>query len=199
MTDRTVGLQGFEVNTDVALVDPDWEVFANQHDRRYGLAISYLKSVVRGNAYDNDVIRLRVGRRGYYAQSKRFPAAFFGDTTPPALEEIVEEEARAVAWEAVALYRSGEAQSLTTIYSDGDPGDLFFGYRVRERERYEFGGIRATLPLHLRVMIDASEPVDLLGGAQGVLIYQRTSAGKHMLLRATGRRQPFAGAGEVLE
>ena len=52
----------FEVNTDAFLVDPDWEVFADQHDHRYGLAIKHFKSLVKGDAYDNEVMKLRVGR-----------------------------------------------------------------------------------------------------------------------------------------
>ena len=74
---------GFEINTDASLIEPDWEIFAAEHDRRYGLAISYLKSRVQGDSYDNQVMELRVGRQGFYAQSRRFPAAFFGDTTAP--------------------------------------------------------------------------------------------------------------------
>jgi hypothetical protein len=187
-----LGLFGYEVNTDVALINPDWDEFASQHERRYGLAISYLKSMVKGESFDNDAVKLRVGANGYYVQSKRFPAAFFGDTSSAVLTELTEEEARAMTWEAVACYRSGEAQSLTCLYEDAQPAELFFGYRVAGRHRYEFGSIRSGLPLHLRVMIHAEEPSEWLGGAQnGVLIYQRTLEGKHMLLRAPGRRQPF--------
>ena len=55
-----VGL-GVVVNTDAALVDPDWDVFAAEHERRFGLAISHLKSLVRGTSYDNEVMKVRVG------------------------------------------------------------------------------------------------------------------------------------------
>jgi hypothetical protein len=41
---------GVVVNTDAALVDPDWDVFAAEHERRFGLAISHLKSLVRARA-----------------------------------------------------------------------------------------------------------------------------------------------------
>jgi hypothetical protein len=196
-----LGLFGYEVNTDVALINPDWDEFASQHDRRYGLAISYLKSVVAGESYDNEAVKLRVGTNGYYVQSKRFPAAFFGDTSTAVLTELSEEEARAMTWEAVACYRSGEAQSLTCLYEDSQrSGELFFGYRVAGRHRYEFGSIRSVLPLHLRVMIHADEPSEWLDGAQsGVRIYQRTTGGKHLLLRAAGRRQPFPGLLELSE
>lgn len=187
---------GFEINTDASLIEPDWEVFAAEHDRRYGLAISYLKSRVQGDSYDNQVMELRVGRQGFYAQSRRFPAAFFGDTTAPARSFITEEEAEGVAWEAMALYRSGEAQSLTCVYSAQDPPDVFFGYRVVRQQHYEFGMLRPALPLHLRVIVDAGEPFDPLGSESGVLIYQRTSAGDHLLLQAPGRRQPFQARGE---
>jgi hypothetical protein len=192
-------LQGFEINTDVALVDPDWDEFATEHDKRFGLAISHFKSVVKGKAYDNEAIRLRVGPSGYYVQPKRFPAAFYGDTTPPTVEFVSEDEARIAAWEAVALYRSGEAQALTVLYRDGDPADIFFGYRRGGRRRYELGRVRAHLPLHLRVMVDGPSDTDLLGGGKGVLIYQRTRDGRHLLLRAAGRRQPYLGFRESLE
>lgn len=193
------GLQGFEINTDVALVDPDWDEFASEHDKRFGLAISHLKSVVKGKAYDNEAIRLRVGALGYYVQSKRFPAAFFGDTTPPVVEFVSEDEARMATWEAVALYRSGEAQALTILYKDGDPADIFFGYRSGGKRRYELGRARAHIPLHLRVMVDGPSDGQLLQGGKGVLIYQRTRDGRHLLLRAPGRRQPYLGFQEILE
>jgi hypothetical protein len=35
---------------------------------------------VRGRSFDNEVMTLRVGPRGFYVQSRRFPAAFYGDT-----------------------------------------------------------------------------------------------------------------------
>lgn len=194
------GLNGYEVNTDIALINPDWEEFSSQHDRRYGLAISYLKSVVSGESYDNAAVKLRVGANGYYVQSKSFPAAFFGDTSAAVLTELSEDEARAMVWEAVAYYRSGEAQSLTCLYKEAQPAELFFGYRVAGRHRYEFGSIRSGLPLHLRVMINAEEPSEWLAGAtSGVLIYQHTTDGKHLLLRAPGRRQPFPGLLQLSE
>ena len=192
-------LQGFEVNTDIALVDPDWDEFATEHDKRFGLAISHMKSVVKGKSYDNDAIRLRVGPGGYYVQPKRFPAAFYGDTTPPLIEFVSEDEARVATWEAVALYRNGEAQALTVLYRDGDPADIFFGYRTGGKRRYELGRARAQLPLHLRVMVDGPSDTDLLEGGKGVLIYQRTRDGRHLLLRAPGRRQPYLGFREALE
>ncbi len=182
---------GFEVNTDTALIDPDWEEFAEAHDRRFGLAIAYLKSEVKGCAYSNKVMDLVAGDRGFYVQSKNFPAAFYGETGEMALEFVTEAEAQAAAWEAVALYRANEAQSLTCVYSDLSPADVFFGYRFGGAERYEMGFLRTALPLHLRVMVDASEPSELLGHPKGVLIYQRTLAGQHLLIRAPGRRQPF--------
>lgn len=196
---ETGDLAGLMVNTDAALVDPDWDVFASEHDRRFGLAITQLKSQVRGRRYDNEVMRLRVGPRGFYVQSRRFPAAFYGDTVRPELSEIDEDEVDVLAWEAVALYRAGEARSLTCIYSDDDPPDVFFGYRTGGRRRYELGLVRQARPLHLRVMIEADEEVEVLGARQGVLIVQRTAAGRYLAVRALGRRQPFAGLVDVLE
>lgn len=194
-------LSGYEVNTDSALVHPDWDVFADVHDRRFGLAIKHFKSLVRGRSFDNEVMNLRVGRSGFYAQSKHFPAAFFGDAMKPLVRAVDRDEAFAVVWDAVAHYRSDEAQSLTCIYSDDDPPDIFFGYRLGEdsdsdRERYELGALRSTLPLHMRIVIDAAEPSDLVEGTRGVLIYQRTEQ-RHLLVRATGRRQPFGGFGSL--
>ena len=192
-------LSGFEVNTDAAFVDPDWEAFADLHDRRFGLAIKHFKSFVRGRAFDNEVMNLRVGRAGFYAQSKQFPAAFFGDAMKPVVRSVDRDEAQAVIWDAVAHYRSGEAQSLTCIYTDDDPPDLFFGYRLRSRTgardgRYELGALRSALPLHMRVVVDADEPSSLVDGRRGVLIYQRTDD-RHLLVGASGRRQPFGGFG----
>ena len=69
--------------------------------------------------------------------------------------------------------------------------DVFFGYRALKNEHYELGELSSALPLHLRVMVDAAQPTDLLGQPKGVFIYQRTRAGEHLLLRAPGRRQPF--------
>lgn len=189
----------FEINTDAFLVDPDWDAFATQHDHRYGLAIKHLKSMVRGRTFDNEVMKLRVGRRGFYTQSRRFPAAFFGDTAPPGVHFVEEEEARASVWDAVAHYRAGEAQSLTCIYSEGGPPDVFFGYRLGGHSRYEFGELRSGLPLHLRVLIDAEEPSEALASSRGVLIYQRLSSGDHLMIRARGRRQPYQGFGETAD
>lgn len=190
-------LNGFELNTDAAFVDPDWDVFPEVHDRKFGLAIKHFKSSVRGRSFDNEVMNLRVGRGGFYAQSKHFPAAFYGDAMRPVVESVDREEAHVVVWDAVAHYRSGEAQSLTCIYTDDDPPDLFFGYRLpatvhRRKPRYELGGLRSTLPLHMRVVVDAETDSALVGGRRGVLIYQRTED-RHLLVRATGRRQPFGG------
>ena len=186
-----VTTSGFELNTDASLVNPDWEDFADAHDRRFGLAISHFKSLVKGRAYDNQVMRLRVGREGFYAQARNFPAAFFGDTRSPEVVTVQEADAQAAVWEAVAHYRAGEAQSLTTIYSGDDPPDVFFGYRLTGERRYELGHVRTSLPLHLRVLVDAPEESPLVGASAGVLIYQRTRRGEHVLIRAAGRRQPL--------
>ncbi len=207
----------FEVNTDSEFIDPDWELFAELHDRRYGLAISYLKSVVDGLAadaqsedvraaglqtllpqaqpsgagsFDNAVMDLRVGAAGFYVQSKNFPAAFYGDTGAATHGFVTPDAAQEAVFDAVALYRAGDARSLTCVYSDTTPGDVFFGYRAGD-ERFELGFMRPSLPLHLRVMVDAEEETELLGDARGVLIYQRTTDGQHLLVRAPGRRQPF--------
>lgn len=192
-------LAGFEVNTDAAFVDPDWDMFADLHDRRYGLAIKHFKSFVRGRSFDNEVMNLRVGRSGFYAQSKQFPAAFFGDAMKPVVRSVDRDEAHAVVWDAVAHYRAGEAQSLTCIYSDDEPPDLFFGYRLASRARgadarYELGRLRSALPLHMRVVIEADAASGLVDGCRGVLIYQRTDE-RHLLVRASGRRQPFDALG----
>lgn len=181
---------GFEVNTDTALIDPDWDDFAETHERRYGLAIAYMKNAVKGASYSNKVMRLVVGEGGFYAQSRNFPAAFYGDTGAVSKGTVSEEEAIAAVWEAVALYRASEAQSLTCIYSEAR-ADVFFGYRALPSEHYELGELSTALPLHLRVMVDAAHPSDLLGHSKGVFIYQRTRTGEHLLLRAPGRRQPF--------
>ncbi len=185
---------GFEVNTDIALIDPNWDEFATLHDRRYGLAIAYIKNVVKGRSYENKVMDVVAGDNGFYVQSKNFPAAFYGDTGEAELSFITEAEAQAVAWEAVAAYRANEAQSLTCVYSEVTPADVFFGYRFDNSEgadRYELGHLRSNLPLHLRVMLDAPEENSLLKHRQGVVIYQRTPSGQHLLLKAPGRRQPF--------
>lgn len=187
--------EGFELNTDAMLIDPEWDDFADRHDRRFGLAISHFKSVVKGRAYDNQVMRLRIGGEGFYTQSRSFPAAFFGDTRRPEVQTVDEASAQAAVWEAVAHYRAGEAQSLTCVYTSDEPPDVFFGYRMTPERRYELGGIRSSLPLHLRVMVDSAEPSALLGQRTGVLIYQRARSGEHLLITAAGRRQPMmAGA-----
>lgn len=183
----------FELNTDSALVDQRWLDFEDQHQRRFGLAIEHLKSKVRGRSYDNDAMKLRVGTGGYYTQSQHFPAAFFGDTGRASVTFISENEAAALVWEAVAHYRSEEARSLTAIYSDDEPPDFFFGYRVNDWRRYEIGFLRTSVPLHLRVLFDSDEEVPLLGATSGAVIYQRTRGGKHVLVRAPGRRQPLLG------
>lgn len=187
--------RGFEVNTDVALIDPDWDQFAGRHDHLFGLAISHLKSVVRGRSYDNDVMKVRAGRSGYYVQSRQFPAAFFGDTNAATVRFVGEEEAGALVWEAVAHYRSGEAQSLTAIYGGNDKVEFFFGYRLAGQGRYEYGHLKPVLGHHLRVMINAEEPLEVLGGAsRGVLIHQRLPDDRHVIITAAGRRQPYLGA-----
>ena len=181
----------FEINTDASLVDPDWDEFVAEHEERFGLAIHHLKSVVTGRRYDNPAVKLRVGPHGFYLQSRRFPAAFFGGTDLPETSFVSEEEARALAWEASALYRSGEARSLTCIYDDEDPPSVFFGYRLDGEERYEMGGLANGLPLHLRVMIDAETPVEALGARSGAVVYQRTRDGRHLVLRRRGAHAPF--------
>lgn len=181
----------FEINTDAALLDPGLGDVFDVHDRKFGLAISHFKSSVRGRSYDNDLITLRVGRGGFYTQSKRFPMAFFGDSARAEVSTVDETEARAVVWEAVAHYRAEEAQSLVCAYDSEDPNDVFLGYRVADDRRYEFGYLKTDLPLHLRILFDSAETVPLLGAKTGVLIYQRTAAGKHVVVRASGRRRPL--------
>lgn len=183
--------QHFEVNTDAALVDPDWEDFLEEHEQRYGLAIGHLKSVVKGRRLDNAAVKVRVGEGGFYVQSRRFPAAFVGGTDRPEVRYVDEDEAQAVAWEAAALYRAGEARSLTCIYDDDDPPEVFFGYRLGETRRYELGGLQGALPLHLRVTIDASEPSALIGARRGMLVYQRLRDGRHVLLTRVGEGRPY--------
>lgn len=180
----------FEVNTDIELINPDWDEFTANHEQRYGLAIAYLKNEVKGNSYGNAVMKLVVGEAGFYTQSKQFPGAFYGDLGVSECSFLSEEEAQAVTWEALALYRAGEAQSFTAVYSNVS-SDVFFGYRIGDDERYELGYPKTALPLHLRIMIDAPHKTELLGHAKGVLLYQRTEAGQHLLLKAPGRRQPF--------
>ena len=192
MNIRREDSKGFEVNTDMALVDPDWEHFAGTHDQRYGLVISHLKSVVKGRSYDNSAMKVRVGRQGYYVQSRQFPAAFFGDTTAARVRFGSEDEAAAVTWEAVAHYRSGEAESLTCIYPGKEHREFFFGYRLGGVRRFEYGRLKPQPGVHLRVMLNAIEPSDLLGGERrGVLIHQQLKDGRHVLITAAGRRQPY--------
>lgn len=181
----------FEINTDAALLDPGLGDMFDVHDRRFGLAISHFKSSVRGRSYDNDVITLRVGKNGFYTQSKRFPMAFFGDSARAEVSTVDEFEARAVVWEAVAHYRAEEAQSLVCVYDGEDPNDVFLGYRVADDRRYEYGFLKSELPLHLRILFDSAETVPMLGARTGVLIFQRTAAGKHVVVRAGGRRKPL--------
>lgn len=183
--------EGFELNTDVSLFDPRWEDFERQHEQRYALAIEHLKSRVRGRSYDNDAMKVRVGIGGYYTQAQNFPAAFYGDTGKARVTHVSANEAAAVVWEAVAHYRSEEAYSITCVYSDDEPPDFFLGYRVRDDRRYEIGNLRSTLPLHMRVIFDADVEIPLLGAHGGTLLYQRTRSGKHVLVRAPGRRQPL--------
>lgn len=186
---------GFEVNTDGTLFDLSFfEGGEEAHDHRYGLAIEHLKGSVKGRTYDNEVMRLRVGQGGYYAQSQRFPWAFYGDTARASVSFVSEAEAAAVAWEAAAHYRSGEAGTLLCVYSREEPPDFFLGYRLTEDQRYEIGQLRRSVPVHLRVLFDAAEVVPLVGARSGTLIYQRTRAGKHVLVRAPGRRRPLLAA-----
>jgi hypothetical protein len=181
----------FEVNTDIAFIDPDWEIFEQLHDQRYGLAIGYLKQLVKGDAFDNQVMTLNISEQGFYVQSKNFPAAFYGDTGVSSFTFIPEDEIQGIIFDAISLYRSGDARSLTCIYSEGTPPDVFFGYRINGEEVYHFNELRMTLPLHLRVMVEAKEEVELLGASNGAIIYQRTLDGRHLLIRAPGRKQPF--------
>jgi hypothetical protein len=153
-------MTAFEVNTDIALIDPDWEMFEQLHDQRYGLAISYLKQVVKGDTFDNQVMDLKISERGFYVQSKNFPAAFYGDTGNSSFSFISSEDVQGIIFDAVSLYRSGDARSITCIYSEGQPPDFFFGYRVSGEDSYQMGELRMALPLHLRVMVEAKEKVD---------------------------------------
>lgn len=184
----------FELNTDASLIDQRWNDFDERHERRYGLAIEHLKSRVKGRAYDNEAMKLRVGARGYYVQAQHFPAAFFGDTGKANVTFVSESEATALVWEVVAHYRADEARSLTAVYTDDEPPDFFFGYRVSDYRRYELGFLRSSVPLHLRVLFDAEAEVPVLGASSGTLVYQRTRGGKHVVVRAHGRRQPLLGA-----
>ena len=84
-----------------------------------------------------------------------------------------------------------EAQALVWTYVSDDPYEGFLGYRVADDRRYEFGGLKSDLPLHLRILFDSTEDVPMLGARTGVLIYQRTRSGKHVVVRAPGRRRPL--------
>ncbi len=185
------GLAGLSVNTDATLVDPDWDDFAAEHERRFGLAISQLKSQVRGRSFDNEAMILRVGSAGFYVQSRRFPAAFYGDTVKPEVSYVDAEEVDLLVWEAVATYRVGDARSLTCVYSDDDPPDVFFGYRTAPRRRFELGVLRPIRPLHLRIVVEGGGPMEALGATSGVLVVQRLKDQAFVVVRATGRRQPF--------
>jgi len=187
---------GIEINTDGELlgIGSGGDLF-DVHDKRFGLAISHFKDTVRGRAYDNESIALRVGRAGYYAQSKRFPLAFFGDSARPDVKVIDAAEARQVVWEAVAHYRADEAQSLVCVYSTDDEADVFLGYKVPGGVEYEYGVLKAEVPVHLRATFNADEVVPVLGARSGVLVYQRTRNGEHVLLRARGRRTPLLRGG----
>ncbi len=188
---------GFEINTDAALIDPDWDDYAQSHNQRFGLAIAHLKASVKGRSFDNEVMSLRISKSGYFVQSKRFPGAFFGDSGAATWSYVDEAEARAAIWEAVAHYRADEARSLVSIYTADDPPDFFFGYRPTEDRRYEIGNLQTDLPLHLRVLFDAQLEVPIIGARSGVLIYQRTESGRHVLVRAKGRRRPMMPAGKL--
>lgn len=187
---------GFEVNTDAALFDSSFHDGEDAHARRFGLAIEHVKGSVRGRTFDNDVMRLRVGPGGFYAQSRRFEAAFYGDTGKATVSFVSEAEAAAIVWEAVAHYRSEEARSLLCVYSNDEAPDFFLGYRVSDDQRYEIGRLARVVPLHMRVLFSATEIVPLVGATSGAVVYQRTSAGKHVVVKAPGRRRPLmVGAG----
>lgn len=188
---------GFEINTDAALIDPDWDDHASSHSRRFGLAIAHMKASVKGRSFDNEVMSLRVSKNGYFVQSKRFPGAFFGDSGAATWALVDEAEARSAIWEAVAHYRAEEARSLVSIYNSDDPPDFFFGYRPTDDRRYEIGSLQTDLPQHLRVLFDAQLEVPSLGAKSGVLIYQRLPDGRHVLVRAKGRRRPMMPAGRL--
>ncbi len=188
-----------EINTDASLADPDWEGFVERHDERFGLAIHHLKSLVKGRRFDNEVMKVRVSKRGFYAQSRRFPAAFHGGTDVPTVRFVSEDEARAVTWEATALYRSGDAQSLTCIYDDGNPPEVFFGYRTGKHERFEIGELQRGLPIHVRVMVDSQGEAASFGARQGMILYQRTSDGRHVVLERVGAHTPMQPFGTIQE
>jgi len=53
-------------------------------------------------------------------------------------------------------------------------------------------------PLHLRVLLEASAPLDLLPDGHGVVVLQKLADGRNVLLTAPGRRPPFAGTIEPI-
>lgn len=187
-------VSGFELNTDASLIQTDWSDYLDLHDQRYGLAIAHFKTQIRGRSYDNDAMRIRVGKNGFYVQSRQLPIAFYADSVEPDVRFITENEARAVVWEASALYRADEAQSLVMVYHPFDPPEVFFGYRMAAFNRFEMGTLQTGLPMHMRVVIDAEESTELVNGKTGVVVYQQTKDGRHLLLTSHGRRQPFASS-----
>jgi hypothetical protein len=134
---------------------------------------------------------VRVSPQGFYIESKNFPAAFYGDMVEVKAEFVSEEDARAMVFEAFALYRAGDARSMTVVYNEGQPTDVFFGYRINEDECYEMGQKRSSLPLHLRVMVEATEITEVLGTPYGALIYQRTSDGRHLIIKSPRNSELF--------
>src|SRR5690554_1120633 len=145
-------------------------------------------------------MRVRVSRHGDYVQSRRVPAAFFGDTAPATVRRIEAGGARAISWEAAAYYRSGQAESLTCIYEADQQGEFFFGYRIGTNRRMEMGSLRSRQGMHLRVMLNADEPAELIGGERrGVVILQQLVNGSHVLITAPGRRQPFPVMDDISE
>ena len=185
----------FEVNTDSALIHADWEHFAFIHEQRYGLAIDYVKETVHGEAYDNAIMTMIAGDTGFFVQSKNFPAAFYGETRKAEVREISEAEVNEITWEAIALYRSGEVQSLTCIYNERHPPDVFFGYCIDSPNGHNYyeslGFLRSQAPIHLRVNIDSQQEENIIGNRKGTVIYQRCSDGRHILLKAPGKLQAF--------
>ena len=185
-------IAGFELNTDASLVQTDWSDYLDLHDQRYGLAIAHFKTQIRGRSYDNEAMRIRVGKNGFYVQSRQLPIAFYADSVEPDVRFISETEARAVVWEGSALYRADEAQSLVLVYHPYDPPEVFFGYRLSPFNRFEMGSLQNGLPMHMRVVVDAQDDTEIVGGKSGVVVYQQTKDGRHLLLTSRGRRQPFA-------
>lgn len=186
--------QGFEVNTDMALVNFDWATIEVLHEQRYSLAIDYIKSIVQGDNYENSVMDLVASDDGFYVQAKRFPAAFYGDTSKAEITFVSEEKARDLVWEAIALFRAGEVRSLHCVYSENEPPDVFLAYKHEiddQVEMYERGFLKNVHPLHLRVMVDASESCSMLQDKKGTLIYQQTSDGQHIVVKVRGEANPF--------